>query len=155
MPSARRGAARQLLPHERSGRGSRELRDPWSTLWRGLAAGALGGALLGAGLQISDVAYRSWDTVLLAVGVGALVALPAALVAVITYQWVEARSVRAAWVAGSLAAAGAVVGTAAVLQMLATVLTLGGATAAFVTALVSAPFVTTRRPRGAGPREQP
>jgi len=125
----------------------RTLRPPWSIVRRSLGGGALGGALLGAGLQVSDVAYRSWDTVAYAAVLGALVALPPALAAVIVYQAVEARGVRLAWLAGSLTAAVTVVGVAAMLKILDVLFTGTFAAAAFVVALASAPTITTRRSR--------
>ncbi len=112
---------------------------------RGLGGGALAGALVGGGVQASDVYYRSWDTVAYAAVIGALVALPAALAAVIGYQAMEVRGVRVAWLAGSLAAAAAVVGLAVVLGVSAVLFTGACAAVAFLLALASAPTITTRR----------
>jgi len=126
----------------------RILRPPWSIVRRALGGGALGGALLGAGLQVSDVAYRSWDTVGYAAVVGVLVALPVALAAVIVYQAVEARGVRLAWLAGSLTAAVTVVGVAALLGILDVLFTGAFAAAAFLVALTCAPTITRRSRTG-------
>lgn len=123
----------------------RALRSPWSVVPRGLGGGALAGALLGGGVPASDVYYRSWDTVAYAAIIGALVVLPAALAAVIGYQAVEVKGVRLAWLAGSLAAAVAVVGIAVVLGVFGVLFTGVCAAVAFVVALACAPTITTRR----------
>ncbi|GAB2594215.1 hypothetical protein GCM10009593_38670 [Microlunatus antarcticus] len=118
---------------------------------RGLGCGVVGGAVLGAKLQAGDSAYRSWATVGFAALVGALVALPAALAAVIVYQAVEGKGLRLAWLAGSLASALAVVGVALVLGMSDALAPVVLATAAFVIAFMFAPIVTTRRDPTARP----
>lgn len=92
-------------------RGPRELREPReprAIVRRGLGGGALGGALLGVGLTASVAVLSSPSpgllaSMLLAGVIGALVALPAALMAVIAYQALEVRSLAVAWLAGSLA----------------------------------------------------
>lgn len=116
---------------------------------RGLLGGAAGGALLGAGVQAGDVAYRSWGSVAFAGGVGALVALPAALAAVVVHLMVVRRGVRLAWLASGLAAAVAVLVTGALLGVLANPTTVAAAAVAFTVALASAKIITTQRtPRG-------
>lgn len=128
----------------------REPREPWSVVGRGLLGGAAGGALLGAGVQAGDEVYRDWGSVALAGGVGALVALPAALAAVVVYLAVARRGVRLAWLAGGLAAAVAVLAAAAVLGVLVNPASVVAATVAFVVAVASAKIITTRRvPHGA------
>lgn len=97
----------------------RRRRPPWSVVGRGLGIGVLLGALLGGGLQASDVNYRSWITVGFAAVIGAAVALPPALAAVIIYQVVEIKSLRLAWLACSAAAAAVIVTLAAALDVLA------------------------------------
>ncbi|GAB2593995.1 hypothetical protein GCM10009593_38300 [Microlunatus antarcticus] len=123
----------------------RALRPPWSILRRGIGCGVVGGAVLGAALQASDGAYRSWATVGFAALVGALVALPAALAAVIVYQAVEGKGLRLAWLAGSFAAALAVVGVALVLGVFDAPAVAVCAAVALAVAFMSAPVVTTRR----------
>ena len=89
--------------------------------------------------------YRDWGSVALAGGVGALVALPAALAAVVVYLAVGRRGVRLAWFAGGLAAAVAVLAEAAVLGVLASLASVLAALVAFAVALASATIITTRR----------
>lgn len=131
-------------------RGPRELREPWAIVRRGLGGGALGGALLGVGLTASVAVLSSPSpgllaSMLLAGVIGALVALPAALMAVIAYQALEVRGLAVAWLAGSLAAAATVIATAALLGMITSRLAVVCGVATFVIALVCAPTITTRR----------
>lgn len=139
MPQSIRRVWWTEWPPERAPRNAR------SILWRGLGAGMVSGGLLGAGVQVSDVAYRSWESVVFAAVVGALVALPSALVAVIVYQVVHPRGLRLGWLAGGLAAAAAVVGAAVVLGVANPWASATLASAAFVAALALAPNITTRR----------
>jgi len=122
----------------------REPREPGSVVVRGLLAGAVGGALLGAGVQGSDAVYRDWTSVAFAAGVGALVALPAALAAVLVHLAVARRGVRLAWFAAGLAAAVAILAVAAVLRVLLAPPSAVAAAVAFAVALASAKVITTR-----------
>ena len=135
-------------------RGCRELRAPWAIVRRGLGGGAAAGALIGAGLQGGIVVIGSSGSpgllasVLFAGVVGALVALPAALMAVIVYQALEDRGLTVSSLAGSLAAATTVLVTATLLGMIDSLLAVVCAVATFVVALAWAPRITTRRATG-------
>lgn len=128
----------------------REPRQPWAVVRRGLAGGTLAGTLLGAGLQGSVAVLGPPSpgllaSILLAGAVGALVAFPAALMAVIAYQALEVKNIAVAWVVGSLTAAATVLVTAALLDMTDSPLALVCTAVTFVVALVCAPAITTRR----------
>lgn len=121
----------------------RTRRRPWSVVGRGLGIGVFLGALLGAGLQASDVNYRSWITVAFAAVIGAGVALPPAVVAVVVYQVVEVKSLRLAWLACSIAAAAVIVTMAAALDLLAAPITPVAALLVFSIVFASSRFITT------------
>lgn len=122
----------------------RTRRPPWSVGGRAVGIGALLGGLLGGGLQASDVNYRSWITVGFAAVIGAAVALPPALAAVIIYHVVEIKSLRLAWLACSAAAAAVIVILAAALDVLAAPVTPVAALLVFVVVLATSRFITTQ-----------
>ena len=122
----------------------RTRRRPWHVVGRGLGTAVLLGALVGAGLQASDVNYRSWITVGFAAVVGAAVALPPAVAAVIVYQVVEVKSLRLAWLACSGAAAAAIVTLANALDLLAAPFTLVAALLVFAVVFATSRFITTQ-----------
>ena len=122
----------------------RTRRPPWSVVGRGLGIGVLLGALLGGGLQASDVNYRSWITVGFAASIGAAVALPPALASAIIYQLLETRSLRLAWLACSATAAAVIVILAAALDVLTAPVTPVAALLVFTVVLATSRFITTQ-----------
>ncbi|WP_139209812.1 hypothetical protein [Microlunatus flavus] len=123
-----------------------------------MGAGGLLGALMGLppdvgrSLSESDASFAVtwWSWLVVTVPIGASVGFLPALLAVAVWEWQRPRGVRRARLAGSGAAALAVVATAALFQLLTAVaLVLVAAAVSFAVAYLSVPLITTtrRRPR--------